>query len=86
MLKADSGQTRSDVGQDVAGSEAHRHQTWKIVVLPVCFVPQVKRVKLLQVGQIAAQDRLTHERVLQKVLVVDLMDKESKIQSWKSYF
>lgn len=68
--------TCSDVGQDVAGREAHRDQTRELAALPVSFVTQVKGVKLLQVGQVAAQGRLTHERVLQNVLVVDLIDKE----------
>lgn len=64
----------SDVGQDVAGNEAHRDETREVIVLPVSFVPQVKCVKLLQVRQVTAQGRLTHERVLQNVLVVDLID------------
>jgi len=63
-----------DVGQDVTGSEAHWDETREVIVLPVSFVPQVKGVKLLQVRQVTAQGRLTHERVLQKVLVVDLID------------
>lgn len=62
----------SDIGEDIAGDEAHTEHAWEVTVLTAAFALQMEYVILLQVGNICVQSHLTHERIRQDIFVVDL--------------
>lgn len=61
-----------DIGEDVAGKEAHTEHAREVTVLTAAFPFQMECVILLQVWNIWVQSHLTQERIRQDIFVVDL--------------
>lgn len=62
----------SDIGEDIAGEEAHAEHAREVTVVTAAFALQMECVILLQVGNIRVHGHLTQERIGQDVFVVDL--------------